>query len=335
MTIYKPNKRQRARDRATVHPRRAAKTAPPKRDWAAYDAAQARRYSLDVWFEEGVLDGWLNRRGSYGARRRPYAYSTAAILATLGCGATLRYPLRGAEHLMNSLLRLAGRPDLRAPDYSTLCRARKRLRVPLAAKLPADDGDGLVLIIDGTGMKTVGAGEWLREKHRVSQGARYRRLTICVDYATGQIVSHTLMPSEGAGTGEVSQVAALLREAAPTGTGVAEVLFDQLFDVRHVYQTVGDYGGVAVVIPKWDAAYGLHPDRDNHLKTMRRHGEAELKARLDYGRRSLVETAMSRIKGLTGDRLASRSLEGQRAEMSVRLMALNRITDPAVQMRSG
>lgn len=330
--IYNPNKSERARDRATVHPRRAAKAPPSKRDWAAYEAAQARRYSLDVWFDEAVLDGWMNRKGSYGASRRPYAYSTAAILAVLGCGALFRHPLRGAEHFTNSLLRLVGRPDLRAPDHSTLCRARKRLRIPLAARVPSDPR---VLIVDGTGVKTFGAGEWLREKHRVTAGARYRRLTICVDYATGQVVSHTLVPSEGAGTGEVSQVAPLLEAAAADGVAVGEVLFDKLFDARRIYETVGDHGGLPVIVPKWDAAYGLHPDRDNHLKTMRRHGEAELKARLDYGRRSLVETTMGRIKGLTGDRLASRSLEGQRAEMSVRLMALNRITDPAVQMRSG
>jgi hypothetical protein len=325
-------KQGRARERAKVHPKRPAKPAPKRRNWAEYEASQARRYDLEVWFDEAVLNGWYNAKKSYGVRRRAYKYSTPAILAVLGCGALFRYPLRGAEHFTNSLLRLVGRADLRAPDHSTLCRARKRLRIPLAPALPSGP---LVLLIDGTGVKVYGAGEWLRAKHDVTERSRWRRLTLCVDYATGQVVSHTLMPSEGVGTGETSQVAPLLEAAASGGVAVAEVIADRLFDARHVYETVGNHGGLPVIIPQQDAAYGLHPARDNHLKTAGRHGVAELKARLDYGRRSLVETAMSRVKGLTGDRLGGRSLEAQRGEMAVRLMALNRVTIPAAQLRNG
>ena len=331
MAYHTRSKKVRARERAKVHPSRPAKSAAKKRNWRAYEAEQQRRYDLEVWFDEDVLDGWYNKKRSYGVRRRAYVYSTRAILSVLGCGALFRYPLRGAEHFTNSLLRLVGHSELKAPDHSTLCRARKRLRIPLAAKLPREPR---ALIIDGTGVKVYGAGEWLRTKHSVKERARYRRLTICLDYATGQVVSHTLMPSKGKGTGETSQVAPLL-EALPTGTHVAEVLFDRLYDARHIYRTVGDHGGLPIIVPRVDATYGLHSQRDNHLKTRGWHGEDELKARLDYGRRSLVETAMSRIKGLTGDRLAGRSLKTQRAEMSIRLMALNRITNPAIQLRNG
>lgn len=71
-----------------------------------------------------------------------------------------------------------------------------------------------------------------------------------------------------------------------------------------------------------------------HIKTRNWHSKAEAKLRVDYHRRSLVETAMGRIKGLTGDKLSARSLPAQRAEVATRLMALNLVTNPAVQLRT-
>jgi len=251
-----------ARKRAKVVPTVAAKPEKPKRNWRAYEAEQKRRYDLEVWFDEDVLKHWFNDKSSYGRQRRPYIYSTEAILSTLGCGALFKYPLRGAEHFTSSLLRLVGRADLKAPDHSTLCRARKRLNIPLAAKLP---NSPRVIIFDGTGLKIFGEGEWLKKKHEVSERAKYRRLTICLDYETGQIISHTLMPSDGDGTGEVSQVAPLF-EMLPEGTEVEAAIFDQLFDAEHIYSTVGSHGGLPIIIPKGNADYGLHPVRDKPLK---------------------------------------------------------------------
>lgn len=316
-----------------THPKRSGKKSPVKRNWRAYEAEQKRRYDLEVWFSEEVLENWYNSHKSYGRRGRGYRYSAAAILSTLGAGALFKHPLRGAEHFTNSLLRLMGRKDLQAPDHSTLCRARQRLHIPLVRRMIHDPQ---VILFDGTGMKVYGAGEWLRDKHKVEKNSRWRKLTVCMDYTSGQILSHTLQPSSGSGTGETSQVGPLL-EALPeawtqsTHTAIA----DALYDTKACYELLDKRSIWPVIPPAKDAVYGLHPERDRHVKTLGWHGYDEWRDRTDYGRRSLVETSMSRIKGLTGDRLMARSLEAQRAEMSIRLMALNMITNPAVQLRSG
>jgi IS5 family transposase len=54
------------------------------------------------------------------------------------------------------------------PDYSTLCRRQKTLSVAITAR---PNNAGLHLLIDSTGVKMLGEGEWKTKKH----GADYRR----------------------------------------------------------------------------------------------------------------------------------------------------------------
>lgn len=313
----------------------AKKTKPPvkKRNWKVYEAEQKRRYDLEVWFDEETLSNWFNTNGSYGAKRRGYKYSANTILMVLGIGALFKQPLRGAEHFTNSLLKLMGYPQLKAPDHSTLCRARKRLCIPLAPRLSKDPR---VIMFDGTGVKVFGAGEWLRTKHTVQKNTKWRRLTVCVDYDSGQILDFTLQPSSGSGSGETSQAVAMLDDMQPEWSqSVEEIIGDGAYDKKSMYQAADKLKAWLITPPQWNAGYGLHPVRDQHIKTMNWHGKKEWKQRVDYGRRSLVETRMSCIKQITGERLRSRSLQAQRAEIAVRLMALNRVTNPAVQLRNG
>lgn len=329
--LEKKSKEVTCRDKAIVYPSVPAKQ-KKKRDWQAYEASQVRRFSLDIWFDQALIDSWytLGSAGAYGKRQRPFRFSSGAILATLGASALFKYPLRGAEHFANSLLGLMGYPELKAPDHTTLSRARRRLRIPNQVKSHPRPRS---LIIDGTGMKIRGPGEYLKDKHKLQTKAQFRRLTVCLDYDTGEIVSHTLVPSEGAGNGETNQVKGLL-DSLPKGDTIKDVIFDRLYDAREIYQTVGDHGGLPIIQPQSRARYGLHDIRDNHIKTIGVHGVAEWKKRLDYHRRSFVESGISRIKQLTGSRLQARSFPGQEAEMAIRIMALNKINDPSVQLRS-
>lgn len=242
-----------------THPKRAVKQIK-KRNWRAYESEQKRRYDLEVWFSEEVLDNWYNQKRSYGARHRGYRYSSAAILSTLGCGALFRHPLRGAEHFTNSLLKLMGRGDLTAPDHSTLCRARQRLHIPLVRR-PIKNPK--VIMFDGTGMKTYGPGEWLRDKHMVETSSRWRRLTICVDHESGQILSFTLQPSSGDNTGETSQVKPLI-EALPEAwiDTIEEAIGDGLYDTAAIYKLFDKHGMRPVIPPKSNAVYGMHPERE-------------------------------------------------------------------------
>ena len=135
-------------------------------NWAEYDAALRARGSLTVWFTAEAIEAWrAEPRTGRGGQRR---YSSLAITTALTLKAVFRLALRQTEGLIGSIVRLLGL-DLAIPDHSTLSRRAETLQVfprPRSATEPVH------LLVDSTGLKLCGAGEWLVEKH----GTRTRRL---------------------------------------------------------------------------------------------------------------------------------------------------------------
>ncbi len=78
-----------------------------------------------------------------------------------------RLSLRMVTGFVQSLIKLSGL-DWTTPDYSTLCRRQKHIDIAISYQ---KSGDGLNLLVDSTGLKFLGEGEWKRKKH----GAEYRR----------------------------------------------------------------------------------------------------------------------------------------------------------------
>lgn len=318
--------------RIRTHPRRPAR-APGRapRDWRRNEENQRQRYSVALLVDEGLVtpERWLDGN-SHGRVGRPRLYSDAACLACLQLAALLRMPLRGAEHMTNSILAFAG-SAVRAPDHVTLSRARRRLDVPLVkpgSPLPR------TVVLDGTGLKARGAGEWSAGKHG-AEAPGFVKLTIALDYDSGQIVAFTLQPPAGDGTGELSQAPELLAQlSGEARSSVAEVIGDKLYDCVDLYERVAAMGAELIAPPRDDAVYGRHAQRDRHLKTIGWHGEDEWKLRVAYGRRSMVETTIGRLKALTGERLSARTLGAQRAEVAIRISALNMATNAEAQVRS-
>ena len=93
--------------------------------------------------------------------------------------------LRQTEGLIGSVIGLLGL-DLAVPDHSTLSRRAKTLEMPPLRRA----GTGpLHLLVDSTGLKLGGAGEWLVEKHGTSRRRSWRKLHIGVDADSGEIVA--------------------------------------------------------------------------------------------------------------------------------------------------
>src|SRR3954471_18172252 len=139
-------------------------------NWAEYDAALRQRGSLTVWFSEEAIAAWhAEPRTTLGGQ--PH-YSSLAILTALTFKAVFRLAYRQTEGLIGSVIGLLGL-DLAVPDHSTLCRRAETLEVPRpkprGAGAGADDAAGgadggagpLHLLVDSTGLKLYGAGEWL------------------------------------------------------------------------------------------------------------------------------------------------------------------------------
>jgi hypothetical protein len=145
---------------------------------AEYDAALRQRGSLTVWFTDEAVAAWrAEPRTTRGGQ--PH-YSALAILTALSLRAVFRLALRQTEGLIGSILRLLGL-DLAVPDHSTLSRRAETLEVAR----PRPSGKPIHLLVDSTGLKLCGGGEWLVEKHGASQRRSWRKLHLGVDAETG------------------------------------------------------------------------------------------------------------------------------------------------------
>ena len=152
--------------------------------------------------------------------------------------------------------------------------------------------DGPVhLLIDSTGLKVFGAGEWLQEKHG-ARARRRRKLHLAVDAASGTIVAQTLTEKE---IGDPSQVGPLLDRIHGD---VEQVTADGAYDGAPTYQSVAERGAhIRTVIPPHATAVlsddaGFNPSqRDGHIDMIEAKGRLEWQKVTGYGQRSLMETA--------------------------------------------
>src|SRR3954466_280603 len=156
-------------------------------NWAEYDAALRQRGSLTVWFTEEAVAAWeAESRTTPGGQ--PH-YSDLAITTAPTLKAVFRLALRQTEGLIGSVIRLLGL-DLATPDHTTLSRRTETLEVPRPRS--SSDAEPVPLLVDSTGLKLCGAGEWLVEKHGTKRRRSWRKLHLGVDAETGRIVAATL-----------------------------------------------------------------------------------------------------------------------------------------------
>jgi len=161
---------------------------------------------LTVWLTEEAIAAWTAEpRATRGGQRH---YPPLAILTGLTLRAVFRLALRQTEGLIGSVIRLLGRScqrfcarqrverqrrvDLAVPDHSTLCRRAETLEVPRPRFSTSASGEPVHLLVDSTGLKMCGAGEWLHEKHGTKVRRSWRKLHVGMDAGTGQIVAFLL-----------------------------------------------------------------------------------------------------------------------------------------------
>jgi Transposase DDE domain len=290
-------------------------------NWAAYDAALRQRGSLTVWFTEAAIPAWrAEPRATPGGQPR---YSALAILTALTLRAVFRLALRQTEGLIGSILHLLGL-DLAVPDHTTLSRRGETLQAPR----PRPAGEPVHLLVDSTGLRLCGPGEWLVEKHGTRTRRSWRKLHIGVDADTARIIAVELTGNE---TDDGSQAGPLLDQV--TGP-VASFTADGAYDRDDVYGAVAERHPEAAVIvpPRTDAvpsgtAATAPTERDRHLRCIAEQGRLGWQKASGYNRRALAEAAVSRYKRVIGDALRSRTDRRRATEVAIAVQALNRMLD--------
>src|SRR3712207_62904 len=177
-------------------------------NWAEYDAGLRARGSLTVWFSAEAVAAWnAEPRATRGGQP---SYSAVATATALTLRAVFRLALRQTEGLIGSILHLLGL-DLAVPDHSTLSRRAATLEVPRPASGPR--GEPVHLLVDSTGLKLCGPGEWLAEKHGTRTRRSWRKLHIGMDAGTGRIVAAVLTDKDA---DDGAQVGPLLEQVDGT-----------------------------------------------------------------------------------------------------------------------
>ena len=233
---------------------------------AAYDAALRQRGSLMVWFTDTAIAAWkAELRTTRGGQRR---YSELAIATALTLRAVFRLALWQTEGLIGSIITLLGL-DLAVPDHTTLSRRAENLAV-----VDIRPSSGPVhLLVDSTGLKLCGSGEWLFEKHGTKTRRSWRKLHIAVDTDTGQIAAATVTSSD---VDDASQVRVLLDQVDDP---VASFTADGAYDQDGVYgQVAARHPEASVIVsPRSSAVPSETADkaptmRDRHLKIIAERG---------------------------------------------------------------
>jgi len=290
---------------------------------AAYDASLRQRGSLTVWFTDEAIEGWrAEPRTTPGGQ--PW-YSPLAILTALTLRAAFRLALRQTEGLIGSIIGLLGLA-LTVPDHSTLSRRAKTLAVPRPQ--PRRDSEPIHLLVDSTGVKLYGAGEWLVEKHGTKARRSWRKLHIGLDADTGQIIAAALTAKE---VDDGAEVGPLLDQVPGP---VASFTGDGAYDQDGVSAAVAErYPDAAIIVPPRSTAVPSETaetaptQRDRHLQSIAEYGRVAWQNASGYTKRARAEAAIGRFKQVIGDGLRSRTDERRATEMNVAVHALNRMLE--------
>jgi hypothetical protein len=183
------------------------------------------------------------------------------------------------------------------------------------------------MVVDSTGIKVYGEGEWKVRQHGYSRRRTWRKLHLGVDEATGEFVAVAVT------TNDFKDSQLLPDLLAQVAGEIKQVSADGAYDSPNCYDAIRDRKARAAIAPQKRARIWQHGNtkaerhiRDENLREIRRKGRRQWKRESGYHRRSLAETAVFRVKTIFGERVSARSFEGQAAQLLVRCAALNRMT---------
>lgn len=289
------------------------------RNWANYNRSLVSRGSLTIWVSAEVVAGWTAVPPT-GKRGHPQTYADLAIECMATLRAVYHLPLRATEGLLGSIWELM-KVTLPVPDHTTLSRRQGGLDFRPPPRLA---GDGLHLVVDSTGVKVFGEGEWKVRQHGWSKRRTWKKLHLGVDEASGQILAATVTDNS------VADASALPGLVGQVTAPIQQLSADKAYDTRLTYDLLRQRQARATIPPRRGARIWQHANtqaerliRDENLRAIRRDGRRAWKQTSGYHRRSLAETAMSRFKRILGPTISARTFLGQAAEIKLRCTILN------------
>ena len=290
------------------------------KNWHEYDQSLRDRGDITLWISQDAINAWTPpMTGKRGAQP---VYSDAAIETALTLRLLFRLPLRQTEGFLHSLLTLM---DVRlpCPDHTTLSRRNASVAIP--QRVDRAPAEAIALIVDSSGLKVCGQGEWHTQKHGEKKSKRWKKLHIGVD-AQGQIVASTVTESSEQ---DPSQVPALLSQV---DSRIDRFIGDGMYDQEPVYTAVEEHspGARGIIPPRKDAvlssmAKTAPPQRDQHVLAIASAGRFAWKRTSGYYAQASAENAFARFKRTFSDRLRAKRDAAQEPAASLACHLLNRM----------
>jgi Transposase DDE domain len=301
---------------------RKAKASYRVTNWKKYNESLVSRGDITLWFAEDVIAAWehTNREVKVG---RPFLYSDTAIECLLALRELFQLPYRQTEGLGRALVKLM-ELEIAIPDFTSLAKRAAQLNVSLELAPTAGSID---IVVDSTGLKVFGAGEWRSDAYRHPRRRTWRKLHLSINAHSQEIVAEVLTSKK---CDDADLVPEMLAQIEPP---VAKLYGDGAYDKWKLYDLLAREAILPVIPPRRGAAIKRHGNcagkplpRDEAVRGIRRLGRRRWKEQSGYHRRSLVETSMSRLKRAFGTRLKNKRFENQKTEARLRCKLLNRFT---------
>lgn len=291
-------------------------------NWSNYNESLVQRGSITFWFCEETIEKWRHANANPRVGH-PFVYSDTAVECLLVLRELFQLPYRQTEGLGKSLVELM-QIELDIPDYTSLAKRATKMGVSLDI---AKHTGPIDVVVDSTGLKVFGEGEWKMRKHGKSKRRTWQKLHLAVNPDTQEIEAETLTEN---GCDDAGQVDALLDQV----TGKINGFYgDGAYDKWKVYETLKNRRIKAIVPPQRNAKIKCHGNASGHplsrdvaIRAIRHGGRRRWKESVGYHRRSLSETAMYRMKCCFGDHLKNREIGNQRTETRLRSKILNKFT---------
>ena len=306
----------------------AAQTKPkvsPKyrvKNWPAYDIALKDRGDITIWFDKESICAWnAPPSGRPGGQRK---YSDLAIAAPADRSMVSPRAERqtgsvvGAQHGLRGL-------DRQTDDHTTLSRRHRSVVVP---HLHSGHQGPLHLVIDSTGLKIFGDGEWQAHKYRTSSRRRsWRKLHLAIDgdgYIIASALSDRIVTDASVGISILEQI---------EGT-IGRFTADGAYDSRPMYDALAAAGasGIRIVIPPKKTAIvdsrakGTWCQRNDAIERIGKVGRRQWRKESGAHQQAHAENGMYRYKRIIGDRLRAKGRDSQKTEALIAVNIINRMT---------
>lgn len=292
-----------------------------KRDWHKYNKELVNRGKINFWVKPKVFKEWSAKKQKKNGH--PFVYGDEIIKSMSYIRFKFHLSLREAEGFFMSLVEIMN--ILRTvPCYTQLCRRMKRLCLP---KELLDKRQVTDIVLDTTGLKAYGEGEWRAEKYGGKKS--WRKLHLALDLESGKLLLAEVSQEH------VHDTTYLEHALEKANKRKGKVLIDGIADSLRCYELAKKYNKQLLTPPKKGAVIRRekgYEKRNEAVKTVRGLGGDQIAKSIwgklvGYNERVVVESMMARWKRLYGGNLRSHCEERKKVEVQIKALMINEMID--------